>query len=463
MNLDQKFIDHIRQFPFIQKNERQLVAVSGGADSVVLCHLLKNAGYDFEMAHCNFQLRGEESVRDENFVKGLAVSLDKKLLIEHFETETYATLHKQSIQVAARELRYHWFNEMLSNSNHQVAGKLPETDGEPNTKNLAYILTAHHADDNVETVVMNFFRGTGLNGLTGMDVSFRKIFRPLLPFRKREILAYAKENYLPFVEDSSNANSDYTRNYFRNDLLPAIKKVFPQVEENLLNNINRLGEAAQIYNDAIQLHKKNLVEIRGNEEHIAIFKLQKQAAYKTILWEILQPKKFSAAQTDEAVKLMSADNGSYIQSLTHRIIRNRRWLIIAPLQSQESNHCVVIDEGVNTTAFAAGKLHLQNNIQPDNFIISPDKNVAAVDGNLVTYPMLLRRLKQGDYFYPLGMQKKKKVSRFLIDQKLSLIEKENIWVVESNKKIVWIVNHRIDDRFKIKPATKTIIKITFKL
>ena len=492
MNLIQKFEQHLKKFPFIQKNERQLVAVSGGVDSVVLCHLLHTCGYDFAIAHCNFQLRGLESERDEQFVTDLAKRYGKHFFVKKFDTEKYSAENKVSIQVAAREMRYDWFREMVSRGKkvssikykvssikYQVLRQEQETSNEKqetrneqqNTNNekretrnekLFYILTAHHADDNIETVVMNFFRGTGIHGLTGMDTLHQKIFRPLLPFKKEEITAYANERQLAYVEDSSNANSQYTRNFFRNELLPSIKNFFPKAEENILKNLGRFNEAAAIYDEAIQIYKRNLIENKGNEEHISILKLQKQVGFKTILWEIISTKSFTATQTDEVLKLLDAGNGSYKESATHRIIKNRCWLIIAPLHQAEANNIIVISENDKKIIFSEGELSFQHNISGDRFSISKENAVAEIDAETISFPLLLRRWKQGDYFYPLGMAKKKKVSRFLIDKKLSLTEKEKVWVLESNKKIIWIVNQRIDDRCKVTESTKMVLRIGFK-
>ncbi len=488
MTLPEKFIQHLKSFPFIQKTELQLLAVSGGLDSILLCHLMMHSGYDFVIAHCNFQLRGDESERDENFVIELAEKYGKRIVVKKFDTQKYAAEKKVSIQVAARELRYDWFWEMVEEKSKgesqnlkveeeykDVSSKyqdknqqLTEQQTAPNPKpqtsagnndkqKVNFILTAHHADDNIETVVMNFFRGTGLHGLTGMDNELKKIVRPLLPFKKEEFLAYANEHQLAFVEDSSNANNHYTRNFFRNELLPSVKTIFPKAEENILKNIERLSDVAKLYDEAVSHCKKQLVEVKGNEKHIPILKLQKQVALKTILWEIIKEKEFAAAQTDEVIKLMTATNGSYIESAKHRIIKNRRWLIIAPLQQQQNNQHIVIDEKDTKITFAEGELLFQNKISVDNFSIPAGNEIAAIDADSITFPLLLRKWKQGDYFYPLGMQKKKKISRFLIDRKLSVIEKEHLWVIESDKKIVWVVNHRIDDRFKIKSATKFVL------
>jgi tRNA(Ile)-lysidine synthase len=440
---------------------------------------MHKAGYDFVMLHCNFQLREKESERDELFVIEMGKAYRKEVRSVRFDTANYAKEHNISIQVAARNLRYDWFRSVRQEMIGHKTGQLnPQTDlfekvlekpiitDNENKVNLktpdCYILTAHHADDNIETVAMNFFRGTGLYGLTGMQEVNDKIFRPLLAFRKVEILGYARDNELSFVEDSSNANSYYTRNYFRNDLLPAVQKVFPQAEENILHNIERLNEISAVYDEAIMKIKSRLIVRKGKEENIPILKLKKEVTFKTILWEVIKEKSFSAAQTDEVIRLMNAENSSYIDSQTHRIIKNRRWLIISPLETVAVNQLIIINEQDTKVSFAGGELIFHHNIDKEKFSITSDKNEAAIDAALLGYPLFLRRWQKGDYFYPLGMQKKKKVSRFLIDQKLSLPAKENTWVLESNKKIVWIINQRIDDRFKVNGKTQKICKVISK-
>lgn len=442
MNVLDKFSGYLNQQSAAKKAHKFLLAVSGGVDSVVLCDLFYKAGLDFIIAHCNFQLRGEESERDELFVKNLGEVYGKAVFVKRFETAAYAADKKVSTQVAARDLRYKWFRTLAFDE-----------------KRADLIVTAHHADDNIETVVMNFFRGTGLKGLIGMDTEYLEILRPLLPFRKREIAEYAKQNNLQFVEDSSNASNKYTRNYFRNELLPAVQKVFPQAEENILKNIERLREVEQIYEQAIKQHKQRLIEPKGNEEHIPILKLTKTHSYRIILWEIIKEKNFTAGQLDEVIKLLDSDNGSYIDSEFFRIIKNRKWIIIAPKNADEASNHFIIESETKKLKFNNQQLIFET-INAPHFQISPSANIACLDDKEIVYPLLLRKLKQGDYFYPLGMRKKKKLSRFLIDQKLSKTEKENVWVLEANKKILWVVGYRIDDRFKRQPGTQKVLKIT---
>ncbi len=456
MNLQERFIQHLKRFPFIQQKQKQLVAVSGGVDSIVLCNLMFAAGYDFIIAHCNFQLRGSESERDEQFVRSLGEKYNKEVLVKRFETDKYAAENKSSIQVAARELRYKWFYEVV---NEQLATNSSQSTTHNLQLTTHYILTAHHANDNIETLLMNFFKGTGISGLHGILAVQGKIFRPLLFAKKDELVAYAKENHLPFVEDSSNLSDKYTRNFFRHNLIPLLKEIYPNVEDNLLNNIQRLTEAEQLYKQSVELHKKKLLEYKGNEIHIPVLKLQKTSPLFTIVYEIIKDFGFTANQTNEVIALFESETGKYISSSTYRIIRNRSWLIISPQQTTEAAN-ILIKATDKKVVFSDGELTFEI-INNPAFQIPSDNNIAALDHSHITYPLLLRKWKQGDYFYPLGMKKKKKLSKFLIDQKLSKTDKENVWVLEMNKKIIWIVGHRIDDRFKIQSTTKQIFKISW--
>jgi len=470
MSLLQRFQQHWKDtFPQIQPaNSRLLLAVSGGVDSVVLTHLVAAAGFDCVIAHCNFQLRGEESERDEQFVRELAARYNKDILVKRFDTAASATAHKLSIQEAARKLRYEWFAEQIHSTKQPVTSNQQPATGAPPTSytvhRTSYIVTAHHADDNIETVLMQFFRGTGIQGLRGIQPlqPEQALLRPLLPFRKQELLAFASEQGLGFVEDSSNASDKYTRNFFRHQLIPAIKEVFPQVEANLLQNIERMKETEILYRQSVNLHKQKLMERKGNEWHIPVLKLKQTPALQTIVWEIIKDYGFTAAQVNEVIRLLEAANGSYIASATHRIIRNRQWIILTTLQTTEAQH-ILIDAGIKEIVFAEGQLVIEHKTITNNqpFPVSSSPLIAVLDAATVSFPLLLRKWKQGDYFYPLGMQKKKKLSRFFIDNKLSQTEKEKIWVIESNKKIIWIPGLRIDDRCKLTPATSKALLLTY--
>jgi tRNA(Ile)-lysidine synthase len=451
MNLQEEFQQYWKA-NFCQlsaANCHLLLAVSGGVDSIVLADLVFNAGFRFSIAHCNFQLRAEESDRDEGFVRRLGEQYGVEVLVKSFDTIRYAEEKKLGIQEAARKLRYEWFGELLD----QKSGIKSQ-----NTAHLHYLLaTAHHADDNVETVLFNIYRGTGINGLHGILPKQEKVIRPLLFARREDILAYAKENKLDWVEDSSNASSKYARNYIRHEVLPMLKQIFPAVMDNINSSIERWREGEALYLQALAFHKKKLCEVKGNEVHIPVLKLLKSVPLKTIFFEIIKDFGFSPHQTDDVLSLLQSESGKYVASSTHRIIRNRNWLIIAPLENKAASN-ILVEKGEKKVVFPGGELlvEITANCQPSN-----SNNIATLDASAVRFPLLLRKWKQGDYFYPLGMKKKKKLSRFLIDQKVSITGKEKTWVVESDKKILWVIGHRIDDRFKITPSTKSVVRLTF--
>jgi tRNA(Ile)-lysidine synthase len=456
MNLHDRFNDFIKKENLFTSKDKLLIAVSGGVDSVVLCELCKQSGFDFTIAHCNFQLRGEESERDEKFVRSLGEKYGAGVLVKKFDTGNYSIENKLSIQEAARVLRYEWFEELV-NSQLSIVNSENRVSPIHHSPFTIHMLTAHHADDNAETLLMNFCRGTGLHGLTGIPVSYGHIKRPLLSFTKEEIVQFAKENKLDFVEDSSNQSSKYTRNLFRNEIIPAISKVYPQVNENLVDNINRFKEIEKLYKFSVGDIKKKLVKEKGSEWHIPIKQLM---GYKNraLIYEIISDFGFSEKQIDEVIKLAESDSGKYIDSpaFNYRFIKHRHWFIISPVNSAESG-IIVIEKKDKSIVFEEGLLKIEwLNKLPADF----KNEIVYFDEAEIKFPLILRKKKTGDYFYPLGMRKKKKVSRFLIDSKLSKTQKEKAWVLESDKKILWVVGYRIDDRFKVTDQTKSVIKIT---
>ena len=442
MDLLTDFRKYILTTNLFSPQDKLLLAVSGGVDSVVLTELCKQAGYDFAITHCNFQLREADSERDEKFVMELAVKYNVPFHVVKFETKAIATERKISTQEAARELRYNWFEETREAGGYR------------------YILTAHHADDNIETVLMNFFRGTGIKGIRGIEAKHGFIVRPLLFARRSELVDFLIENKLDHVTDFTNEQDDYTRNYFRNKVIPFIEKSFPEVNDNIIANIARFKGVEMLYQQAVALHKKKLLEFKGNEVHIPVLKLKKTHPIHSIVYEIIKEYGFSSTQVNEVIALLDSESGKYVQSSSHRVIKNRNWLIIAPNQTTESE--IVIIEEIGNWQFAMGNLQIETT--PTSNIKPPTSNLlACLDAGEIKFPLLLRKWKQGDYFYPLGMKKKKKLARFFIDQKLSKTDKEKAWVIEMNKKIIWIVGYRIDDRFKITEKTKRVLKITSSL
>ncbi len=423
--------------------EKFLAAVSGGIDSVVLCELCKQVGLKFSIAHCNFQLRGEESERDEQFVRKLGEKHGVEVFVKKFDTEAFANEKKLSIQEAARELRYDWFVQLRKE------------------KGFVFTLLAHHADDNIETLLMNFFRGTGLQGLTAMpeeNLDEKYFLRPLLALRRKEIIEFATVHQLQWIEDSSNASSKYTRNFFRNELLPAIKKVYPQVEENLLDNIERFKKANALYQNFVDELKKKVCESFASEIRIPVLKLMKYSD-TSLIYEIIKDYGFGERQVDEVLKLADAESGKFIGNDGYQIIKHRNWFIIAP--KAVTADTIAIEEGMENISFNGGRLELKM-FAREKFHLQKKESIAQLDLKHIEFPLLLRKWKRGDYFYPLGMRKKKKLARFLIDQKLPKNQKENIWVLESNKKIIWVVGMRIDDRFKVMDSTKKVLSVSLK-
>ena len=394
----------------------------------------------FALAHCNFGLRGEESERDEAFVRSLAEKFGVDVYVKSFATTAFATAQKLSIQEAARKLRYDWFEEVRMENG------------------FAYTLLAHHANDNIETVLMNFFRGTGLDGLTGMPEEKREAhcLRPMLHLRRSEIEAFAKEKGLSWVEDSSNASSKYTRNFFRNELIPLLQNVFPQVEENLLNNLQRFQQTNTLYKELVSGLKRKVCEVKGAEVHIPVLKLMKYRE-TSLIYEIIRDYGFGENYVAEVLKLADAPSGKYIANEQYRIIRHRAWFIIAPKTTTAATF--VIEKGDESVRFDSREFFLKF-IHREKFSLDTSAAVAQLDAKEIQFPLVLRKWKKGDYFYPLGMRKKKKLARFFIDQKLSQTQKEKVWIVESHKRIAWIVGYRIDDRFKVTETTNEVLQLT---
>jgi tRNA(Ile)-lysidine synthase len=466
MDLFQAFNDFVAKERLISPGDRLLLAVSGGLDSVVLCELMhrlrlrqasgdRGAALDFSNVHCNFQLRGAESERDEVFVRQLGERYGRQVLIERFDTNAYAASRKVSIQVAARELRYRWFHQII------------DSWAQP-----ACIMTAHHLDDNIETLLMNFFKGTGIAGLRAMLPRQGKIVRPLLFATRAVLQQYAVDQGIEWVEDSSNLSDKYTRNFFRHQVIPLVQQAYPAVRHNLADNIGRFREIEMIYQQSVEQQKKKLLEYKGNEVHIPVLKLRRSEPLTTLVYEIIAPFGFTPQQAPEVIGLLDSPSGKYMHSATHRILRHRNWLIVSPRSTAEEA-IFVIESDEAEVVYEQGVLRLEQLRSADvpeeirqpsppdarSRGRLPQESVAWLDAADIEFPLLLRKWRPGDYFYPLGMRKKKKLARFFIDNKLSLAEKEKIWVVEMNKKIIWIVGWRIDDRFRLTSNTRQVLKI----
>jgi tRNA(Ile)-lysidine synthase len=441
-NLQEAFIDEVATKKLWSKNDSLFLACSGGLDSVVLAHLLCEANINFTILHCNFQLRGEESKRDELFVKELATQLNVPLQVKQFDTNKEMEVRKKGVQETARNLRYEWFDEVV-NSETSTTKK--------------WLLTAHHADDQVETMMMQFFRGTGIAGLQGMKVKFGNIVRPLLFAQRKQLEDYATQHQLSWVEDSSNASANYTRNFIRHKVIPLIEEVVPELTSNLSMNGKRLEEIEMVYQQKIEEIKKRLIVVKEKSFAIPVNKLKNIQPLDTIMHEIFKSFGFAAHHIPELKKLFEAPTGKYISSDQFRVLKNRTWLLIEPIVEQEQT-IRIVEQADSQLVLNNCVLKIQKVAAGHD--ITNDSQHALLNMNKLKFPLVVRKWKAGDYFYPLGMKKKKKVSRFMTDIKLSLTEKEQQWVVESDKKIVWVLGRRIDERFKIEENTTNRLLLT---
>ncbi len=435
--MTQKFRDHVSTyFPFLKKG-RFLIACSGGLDSVVLVRLCHELELEFGIAHCNFKLRETESDEDESFVKILAGEIHSPFLNTHFETQVYAKEHQLSIQMAARALRYHWFDEIALEYQYD------------------HILTAHHADDNLETFLINLSRGTGIDGLTGIPQINGKYIRPLLPFSRDEILGFAKKNKLLWREDSSNSSTKYLRNKLRHDVIPQLKSVNPTFLQNFTTTIGYLKQNNEFIQNQVHRLKEALFEYKeGDVIRISIRKLHGFGQPKTSLYFLL--KDFGFTAWDDIEHILTAQSGKQIFSTSYRLVKDREFLLLNPVTEDISDRVYSIPEDDQMIMIPSGTLKFK---EVDEISHGNLKTIF-VDREKLKYPLIVRKWQEGDYFYPLGMNGKKKLSKYFKDEKLSLVAKERVWLLCSGNDIIWIINYRADNRFKIQPQTKQILKIT---
>ena len=433
--MQQKFENHIAQnFDFLI-GKKLLLATSGGIDSMVLVNLFHKLSFEIAIAHCNFQLRGLESFEDQNFIQNYAEANEIPLFLTQFDTKAFAKDYKLSTQVAARELRYSWFYELLE------------------TKKYDYILTAHHADDNLETFLIHLSRGTGLDGLTGIPAQNGKVIRPLLIFSRVEIEQYAMDNSIEWREDSSNASDNYLRNKIRHNLVPVLKDLNPDFLSSFCKTQAYLQESQQMVADASILVYQQVAKVEGDQIHFDLNQLKKLPNYKSYLYQWLNDYGFSA--WDDIYDLVDGQSGKQVFSSEFRLLKNRDFLILSPenLKEEDEEYYIFKDQKeVNIP------LNLSLTKVADISLVS--NTTIFVDEDKLWFPLVLRRWRQGDNFQPIGMEgKSKKVSKFFKDNKLSLLEKENIWILCSDNQIVWILGLRQDERFKVGNRTKKILKI----
>ncbi|WP_190808889.1 tRNA lysidine(34) synthetase TilS [Flagellimonas sp. S3867] len=425
-----------KSFPFLKKG-KLLLACSGGLDSIALTHLCFKSELDITLAHCNFNLRDAESDGDETFVKKLASNLGIPSITKSFDTKNYIQENGGSVQMAARELRYQWFERLL------------ETDG------FDYVLTAHHADDNLETFLINLSRGSGIEGLRGIPEQNNKIVRPLLGFSRGQILEYAKSEGIDWREDSSNRESKYLRNKVRHEIVPKLKEMHPTFLNNFIQTQTYLEQTNSLAKNHVEAIKIHLFEAEEERIKIRIAELLQLKPLDAYLYQLFHEYGFT--DWNSVKDLLNTISGKEIVSKTHKLLKDREYLILSKLEKEEQEF-FLIEEGV-------GQINSAINIKMEKVgsLEESPKNIAFFDKEKLNYPLMLRRWEKGDYFYPFGMQGKKKLSKYFKDEKLDTISKKRQWLLCSNNEIVWVVGMRPDNRFKVDESTKNIIKITFSI
>lgn len=429
----QQFQNHIEQhFPFLQ-GKKLLLAVSGGVDSMVLLRLFENLSFPIGVAHCNFHLRGEESDKEAFFVESYCKSANITFYLKDFDTAEYAEKHKISIQIAARNLRYEWFDNILKSEGYD------------------YLLTAHHLDDSVETFLINFTRGTGIEGLLGIPRQHENVIRPLLAFSRTEIEAFAQEEKLTWQEDSSNASDKYWRNKIRHHITPILKELNPNFLDSFQKTVSHLQNTNEIAQELIHEKFKEISSESDGEIVFDIEKIQSLKNPKVYLYEWLKPYGFKAWNDIE--QLLESETGKQIYSEHYRLLKNRKQLVFGTKNKDIFEEIMIhaSDEEINFPVFLS--------ICQVANISNPSASVIFVDKNSLKFPLKIRKWQEGDYFYPSGMKGKKKVSKYFKDEKFSLFDKENTWLLCQENEIIWIMGHRADNRFIATKHTQQILKI----
>lgn len=446
---------------FIARNQllaadnKYIVALSGGADSVALLLIMKALGYDVEAAHCNFHLRGKESERDENFCVSLCESLGIILHRIHFDTLTYAQLHKVSIEMAARDLRYSYFEQLRRDINADA------------------ICVAHHKDDNVETILLNLVRGTGMNGLTGISPHNGFILRPLLCIGREDILEYLEAENQDYVTDSSNLVDDVQRNKIRLNVLPLLENVNPAVKDNILTMARWIAEASTIVEASLDEAKAKAVSSLsvGAKNHDAkptvndsfsvdISKIEEYPSAEYLLWDILKDYGFNSSQVTLVAENLHATTGTSWLSSSHELTLDRGRLILTPLDKEEGRQMRIPEAGTYVYTELC-KLKIEQKEINENYTISRSSDKVCLDAQKVKFPLMIRRVARGDRFVPFGMKGSKLVSDFLTDQKVALpLKRRQLVVADAGGNILWVVGKRLDGRFAVSPCSKSVVEIS---
>lgn len=428
---------YIIQHQLLSGEKPVVVGISGGADSVALLHILVSLGYKCIAAHCNFNLRGDESFRDEQFTIDFTKRLQVPLCKISFETNKYAQENRLSVEMAARELRYRWFEELL------------------NTYDADAVAVAHHRDDSVETLLINLTRGSGLTGLTGIKPKNGNVVRPLLCVSREDIYAYIENNGLEYVTDSSNSSDIYTRNFIRLKVIPLLEEINPSVKASLARTANHLYDASLIYNHSIEEARRVIIQ----NNRLSISALLSFPAPATILYEMLKPYGFSRTVCESIFTVLEKDSGKIFYSSTHRLLKDRSDLLIDVLSGEDNRAYLINLEDDNVDLPVELKPEIV--VIKEDYQIEKDKKFAYFDFDKLSFPLVLRHWQEGDWFVPFGMKGKKKISDYFSDKKFSLFDKEKTWLLCSGQDVIWIVGERTDNRYRIEKTTKRVLKLKF--
>lgn len=426
----------IEQEKLLKDKSRVILGVSGGADSIALLDVLQKAGYVIIAAHCNFHLREKESVRDEIFVERFCKEKEITYKKIDFDTIKYAAEYSLSIEMAARELRYRWFEELRH-----------EFDADA-------IAVGHHRDDSIETMMINMIRGTGIKGLTGIEPKSGYIIRPFLCVTRSEIEKYVADNGLEYVDDSTNSESIYTRNIIRLDVIPYFERINPSARQSIFRTMQNLRQVENIYFSYIDKAKQRVLK---NDE-VDISKLLKEIEPEAVLFEILSSYGFNSSTVNDAYKSLYGQSGKVFYSDSHRVVKDRDLLLIESVDGSDDDDRYEITEN-DVEINKPVNLSIDRLKVSENVYFTGGSNTLYVDSDKLQYPLILRKWKLGDWFIPFGMKGKKKLSDFFCDNKFSLTEKENTWLLCSGEDIIWIVGYRADDRYKIVSGSKELMKI----
>lgn len=433
-----RFIKYIETHRLLEKDNRVLLAISGGLDSVVLATLLSQSPYQFGMVHCNFKLRGEDSDIDEAFVKSLAEEMQVKFVSKNFDTYSYAQEHKMSVQMAARAIRYAFFEKVRAREGYDA------------------IATAHHLDDSIETLIINISRGTGLSGLKGIPKKNNKIIRPLLFASRDDVESFAKLNQLSFREDRSNKEEKYLRNKIRHRLLPIWRNINPDINRSIQYLFDRMEATEAIFSDTINKFKQVCFRFTENETQIVIRQLLRLPQPRTVLYEFIKEYGFNSAQANDIFNSISGQAGKVFSSITHKLIKDRDYIIIIPVRHANfQKKEFIIDRDADSLTTGSLKLIFNHGtIQYDSIQLPKNSKTLMADADKLCFPLILRHWRIGDTMAPLGMTGRKKISDILIDEKTPLHKKDEIMVLCSGDEIVWLVGVRVAESIKITKKTK---------